>query len=66
MLKLELQEVEDTAAKRVRYDITPATEEAMRTLSGLVKDGFVVRELFASDKLCLLLERSPTSVTLAK
>ncbi len=66
LLKLELQEVEDTAAKRVRYDITPATEEAMRTLSGLVKDGFVVRELFASDKLCLLLERSPTSVTLAK
>lgn len=58
VLKFEFQETENAAAKRVYIDLTAASKETLKLLNSLAKEGFVVRDLFNSDKVSVLLERS--------
>lgn len=57
VLKLDFQIVEDRTNKRVHVELMPTSQEAMNTLNKLAKEGFVVRDLFLSDKVSVLLER---------
>lgn len=58
VLKLELQETEDVAQKKIHFDLKPSSKETMEVLNKLANEGFVVRDLFYSDALSLLLERA--------
>jgi len=44
--------------KEVHVDLTPSSKEIMKTINALAKEGFVARDLFTSDKVSVLLERS--------
>jgi hypothetical protein len=57
VLKFEFEYTENAAEKKVRKDLTPASKETIKTLNSLAKEGFVVRDLFVSDELSVLLER---------
>lgn len=65
VLKLEFQVVDDTLKRggenEVHIDLTASSEETMKLLNSLAKEGFVVRDLFVSDivssKVSVLLER---------
>ena len=69
VLRLELQSAEDRKAEKVTTDLTPPSQDAMKELDRLVKEGFVVRDLFiygypksvkgppGRDKIKLRLER---------
>jgi hypothetical protein len=61
VLKLILQNTGNAATKKVQTDLAPPSKEAVETLNALIKDGFVVRDLFvphlASDEVNILLER---------
>jgi len=58
VLKFEFNETEIASEKKVRSDLTPESKENVKLMNRLAKEGFVVREVFNSDKGCLLLERS--------
>lgn len=58
VLKFEFQEVDDRAANKVHIDLAPSSKETMKLMNSLARQGFVVRDLFASDKVSVLLERS--------
>jgi hypothetical protein len=58
VLKLDFTETENIAEKKVYVDLTQSSKETMKTLNLFVKEGFVVRDLFVSDKVSVLLERS--------
>jgi thiazole synthase ThiGH ThiG subunit len=62
VLKVEFQETENFADQKMDIDLTPSSKETIKTLNSLVKEGFVVRDLFVSDdvladKASVLLER---------
>jgi hypothetical protein len=57
VLKLELQEVEAPGGKKVRIDLSLSSKETVKTLNTLTRDGFMVRDLFVSNKVSVLLER---------
>jgi len=42
----------------VHIDLTPSSKETMKMLNSLAKDGFLVKDLFVSDKVSVLLERA--------
>lgn len=46
ILKLELEETENFAAKKVTIDLTPASKETMKKINQLAQEGYEVRELF--------------------
>jgi len=59
----ELQETENFADQKVDFDLAPSSKETIKTLNSLVKEGFVVRDLFISEdlvanKASILLERA--------
>ncbi len=58
VLKFEFQEMEDPATKKVLIDLTPESKETVKQMNSLVRQGFVVRDLFMSDKVSVLLESS--------
>lgn len=58
VLRFEFQDVQDAAGKRVQIDLTPASKETLKLMNNLAKEGFVVRELFKSKKVSVLMERS--------
>jgi hypothetical protein len=63
VLKVEFQETENFADQKMDIDLTPSSKETIKMLNSLVKEGFVVRDLFVSDDLdaesaSLLLERT--------
>jgi len=57
VLKFDFQIIEDRTNKRVHVELMPASKETMNTLNKLAQEGFVVRDLFLSDKVSVLLER---------
>lgn len=57
VLKFEFQFTENAKEKRVYVDLTPSSKETIKTLNRLAMEGFVVRDLFLSDKVSVLLER---------
>jgi hypothetical protein len=63
VLKVEFQEAENFEDQRMDIDLTPSSKETIKTLNSLVKEGFVVRDLFVSDdfppkRANVLLERT--------
>jgi hypothetical protein len=63
VLKIEFQEMENLADQRMDIDLTPSSKETLKTLNSLVKEGFVVRDLFVSEfrapeRASVLLERT--------
>jgi hypothetical protein len=63
VLKIEFQETENFADQRMDIDLRPSSKETLKTLNSLVKEGFVVRDLFVSEFRALerpriLLERT--------
>jgi hypothetical protein len=57
VLRFEFQLVEDASGRHVQIDLTPAGKEALKNFNELVAQGFVVRSLFGSDHVAVLLER---------
>ena len=58
VLKFEFQFVANAAEKKVHKDLTPASKETVKLMNTLAREGFVVRDLFISDQVSVLLERS--------
>jgi hypothetical protein len=58
VLKVDTEETEDAAEKKVHIDLTPSAKETIKLMNSLVKEGFAVRDLFLTDKPSVLLERS--------
>ena len=58
VLKFEFQYVANSAEKKVHRDLTPASKETLKLMNALAGKGFVVRDLFISDEVSVLLERS--------
>lgn len=58
VLKFEFQFVPNAAEKKVHKDLTPASKETIKLMNTLAREGFVVRDLFISDQVSVLLERS--------
>ncbi len=58
VLKFEFQYTPNAAEKKVHKDLTATSKETLKMLNVLVKEGFVVRDLFYSDKVSVLLERT--------
>ena len=50
-MKVEFQETENFADQKMDIDLTPSSKETIKTLNSLVKEGFVVRDLFVSEYL---------------
>jgi hypothetical protein len=59
VLKFEFQLTQNEAEKKVYISLAPSARDAMRVLNRLAKEGFVVRDLFISNQISVLLERSP-------
>jgi hypothetical protein len=57
VLKFDFQYTADEPNKKVHKDLTPASQEAIKQMNAMAKEGFVVRDLFISDELGVLLER---------
>jgi hypothetical protein len=57
VLRFEFLDGKDAAGKPVQVDLTPSSKETVRQMNNLAKEGFVVRELFKSKKVSVLLER---------
>ncbi len=57
VLKFEFQEAENAAAGKVQIEFAPLSKETLKIMNRLVKEGFTVRDLFATDKVSVLLER---------
>ena len=49
ILKLELQETENFAAKKVTIDLTPSAKETMKKINQLAQEGYEVRELLVDN-----------------
>jgi hypothetical protein len=59
MFRVELQFVGDVAAAgKVATGLSPQSREALQSVATLLKEGYVVRDLFWADVACLLLERA--------
>lgn len=62
VLKFEFRIAEDSKLKspekKVEIDLTPTSKETVKLMNSLAKEGFVVRDLFLTDKPSVLLERS--------
>lgn len=58
VLRFEFQDGKDAAGNPVPSDLTPSSKETLKLMNSLAKEGFVVRELFKSKKVSVLLERS--------
>ena len=58
VLRFEFQDGKDAARNPVPIDLTPSSKETVKEMNNLAKQGFVVRELFKSKKVSVLLERS--------
>jgi hypothetical protein len=58
VLKFEFIDTENTAEKRVLTDLSPSSKETINIFHKLIKDGFKVCDLFMSDQVSVLLERS--------
>ena len=64
VLKVDFDETGDAWAKndpsgKRHISLTPSSKGAEEAMNSLAKQGFVVRDLFVSDKVSILLERSP-------
>jgi hypothetical protein len=64
VLKLDYEDVLDAVEeKKVRADrVAPLSKEAAKMFDQLVREGYEVRDLFFSDRVCVLLERPSTSI----
>lgn len=58
ILRFETESVGNEADKKVVFDLTPASKEALKEFHRLVKEGFVVRDLFMADEPHVILERT--------
>ena len=58
VFRIELQFVENVAERKVSTGLSPQTGEILKTVAALLKEGYVVRDLFWSDVTHLLLERT--------
>jgi len=58
VLKFQFQETENAAQNKVQIDLTPVSKETVKLMNSLVAKGFIVRDLFVSDKVSVLLERT--------
>ncbi|HKZ03811.1 MAG TPA: hypothetical protein VJ180_16325 [Pyrinomonadaceae bacterium] len=58
VLRFEFQDGKDAAGNPVQVDLTPSSKETVKLMNNLANEGFVVRELFKSKKVSVLLERS--------
>lgn len=58
VLRFDFQDGKDAAGKPVQVELTPSSKETVKLMNNLAKEGFVVRELFKSKKVSVLLERS--------
>lgn len=58
VFRVELQFVEDVAAMKVATGLSPQSSEALQSVVALLKEGYVVRDLFWTDMAHLLLERA--------
>jgi hypothetical protein len=57
VLTLALQIDVNPFDKKASVDLTASTKETMKQINNLVKEGFVVRDLFLSNNLSVILER---------
>lgn len=58
VLKFDFEFTADAAAGKVHRNLTPASQETVKLMNALVKEGFTVRDLFISDTVSVILERS--------
>lgn len=57
VLKFEFKSQENLAEKIVNVNLTPSSEEAVKQMNAFAKEGFIVRDLFYSDKISVIMER---------
>lgn len=57
ILKFGFNEREDLKEGKVYIDLTPEAKDSIKKMNQLAKEGFVVRDLFESDKVSAILER---------
>lgn len=57
VLKFEFKHEENLTQKIVTKTLTPSSEEAVKTMNALAKAGFIVRDMFYSDKISVIMER---------
>lgn len=58
VLKLKFDFVENGSEKKVHISLAPQSKETMKKLNELVKERYTVRDLFVSDEVSVLLERT--------
>jgi hypothetical protein len=58
MFRIELLFVENVAERKVAASLSPQTREALNSVGALLKEGYVIRDLFWADVAHLLLERT--------
>ena len=58
VLRFEFQDGKDAEGNPLPIDLTPSSKETVKEMNNLAQQGFVVRELFKSKKVTVLLERS--------
>ena len=58
ILKFEFDSKENKQEKKVYIDLMPSSKEAIKTMNKLVKEGFEVKDLFYTDKVSVILERT--------
>ncbi len=58
VFRVELRFVENAAERKVSTGLSPPTVEALKSVGALLKEGYVVRDLFWTDTTHLLLERA--------
>lgn len=57
VLKFEFEDIENVAENRVHTDLTPPSKEAMKMINRLVKEGYIIRDLFSANGVSVLFER---------
>ena len=57
VLRFKFQIAEDSSGKQARINLTADDEAALKTMNGLVEQGYVVRAVFGHDHVGVLLER---------
>ena len=58
VFRIELLFVENVAERKVATGLSPQTREALNSVGALLKEGYVIRDLFWADVAHLLLERT--------
>jgi hypothetical protein len=58
VFRVELMFLENAAERKVSTGLSPQTREALQSVGTLLKEGYVVRDLFWADVAHLLLERT--------